>query len=281
VNVETEFEFAPSFEFWNADRLRSIESVVLFDGRQSVRELLLSSPRPSVTQLSLLIGEGIVREGNRCLHSSLDSANGRLMYDELLGCCDIRSILRLCVNFYTRATFLYRCVNKFMRETSNRDDETGRNIGIYIGIVRECFCVRSDLNPLSWGIPAKLYRGAKFPVGVVVDYARRQGEHIWWQGFTSASSDINQARKFEGNVMFEIVLTDSAPSLCECSAFPDEKEFVLNPYQPFILDGVRWSNSLGRWIIQVGGSPSPSPDSWFVESPNPDGHSVPQECIDN
>jgi hypothetical protein len=264
VKVETEFEFTPSFELWNADRLRSIESVVLFDGHHSVRELLLSSPPPSVSQLSLLLGEGIVREGNRCLHSSLDSSNGMIMFDELKGCCDIRSLLRLCVNFYTRATFLYRCVNQFMRETSNRDEETGRNVGIYIGIVRECFCVRSDLNPLSWSIPAKLYRGAKFPVGVVVDYARRQTEQIWWQGFTSASSDIKQARKFEGNVVFEIVLTDSSPSLCECSAFPQEQEFILNPYQQFRLEEVRWNNSLGRWIIQVGGLPSPDPVSWFL-----------------
>jgi hypothetical protein len=169
-----------------------------------------------------------------------------------------------------------------MRETSDRDEETGRNIGIYIGVVRECFCVRSDLNPLSWSIPAKLYRGAKFPVGVVVDYARRQYEHIWWQGFTSASSDINQARKFEGNVMLEILLTDSAPSLSHYSAFPQEQEFVLNPYQQFTLNGVRWSHSLGRWIIQVEELPSPNPVSWFAESPSTDGHPLPPpEDIDH
>jgi TPR repeat protein len=275
VTVETDFELTPSFELWNADRLRSIESVVLFDGHQSVRDMLLSSHQPSASQLSVLIGEGIVREGNRCLHKPQDSSNGIIMYDELKGCSDIRSIFRLCVTFYTRATFLYRCVNKYLRETSNRDDETGRNIGIYIGIVRECFCVRSDLNPVEWRFPQKLYRGAKFPVGAVVDYARRQGEHIWWQGFTSASSDINIARRFEGNVMFEISVADSTPSLTECSAFPGEQEFILSPYQQFILDGVRWSDSLGRWTIQVVGAPSPNPDSWFVESSNPDGHAVP------
>jgi hypothetical protein len=275
AKVETDFDFAPSFEFWNADRVRSIESVVLFDGHQSVRDMLLSFPRPSVSELSKLIAEGIFREGNRCLHSSRDSSNGTAMFNEMIACSDLRSIFRLCVNFYTRATFLYRRVNQFMRDTFNRDEETGRNIGIYIGILRECFCVRSSLNPLEWRIPAALYRGARFGVGVIVDYARRQNEDIWWQGFTSASSDLEQARRFEGNVMIEISVVDPAPSLCEYSSFPDEHEFVLNPYQRFAVGGVRWNESLGRWIIQIVGSPSPNPDSWFVESPNADGLSVP------
>jgi hypothetical protein len=263
LEIDTKFELTLSFEFWNADRLRSIESVVLFDGHQSVREKLVSSPRPSVCELAILVGEGIVREGNRCLHSPRDSANGRIMFEDLKDCLDIRSLLRLCVNFYTRATFLYRCVNKFMREASNPNEETGRNIGIYIGFLRECFSVRSDVNPLEWTLPQKLYRGANFSVGVIVDYARHEKEYIWWQGFTSASADINQARRFQGNVLFEIVLADPVPSLAECSAFPEEQEFILNPYQRFTLDGVRWSDSLGRWIIQVGGCTSPGPVSWF------------------
>jgi hypothetical protein len=275
-------EFAPSFELWNADRLRSIESVVLFDGHQSVRDMLLSSSRPSVSELSVLIGEGIVREGNRCLHSSRDSSNGCVMYDELKGCSDIRSMFRLCVNFYTRATFLYRRVNQYLRETSNRDEETAQNLGIYIGILRECFCVRSGLSPLEWRTPERLYRSTKFPIRVVVDYARRSGQRIWWQGFASASADVNQARQFEGNVMFEIYVAGSAASLCECSAFPGEQEFILNPYQQFKLEGIIWNHSLRRWIIRIDGYPSPDPISWFVESSNPDAHSaLPPEDIDH
>jgi hypothetical protein len=248
VRVETEFEFMPSFELWNADRLRSIESVVMFDGHRSVREMLLSSPRPSASELSVLIGEGIFREGIRCLDGPRDAENGRTMLTELNECSDIRSILRLCANFYTRATFLYRRVNKFMRETSNIDDETGRNIGLYIGILRECFCVRSSLNPVDWRLPETLYRSANFSIGIIVDYARRQNENIWWQGFTSTSSDVNEARKFRGNVLFEIVLTGSAPSLCECSAFPNEREFIINPYHNSHLMGLDGVNRL------VGGS---------------------------
>jgi hypothetical protein len=260
---ETAFGFVSSFELWNADRLRSIESVVLFNGHRSVREFLLSSPPPSVVELSAMIGEGIVREGNRCLCGDRDPSKAQIMFDELRGCSDIQSLLRLCVNFYTRATFLYRAVNKFMRETSNQDEETGRNIGIYIGILRECFCVRSGLNPLEWNIPQNLYRGANFSIEVIVDYARRGSEHIWWQSFTSTSSDIDRARRFPGNVLFEISVVDPVPSLAEHSAYPEEQEFILNPYQQFNLGGVHWSDSTRRWIIQLAGFPSLDPVSWF------------------
>jgi hypothetical protein len=275
LNSDIKTAFAPSFEFWNADELRSIESVVLFDGHRSVRELLLSLPRPSVADLALLIGEGVVPEEDRCLHSPRDSANGRIMFEDLQRCCDIRSLLGHCVNFYTRATFLDRRVNQFMRETLNQNEETGRNIGIYVGFPRECFCVRSELNPLEWKCPQTLYRGAAFPIGVTVDYARRPSEYMWWQGFTSASADINHARQFQGNALFEISVVDPVPSLSEYSAFPEEQESVLNPYQRFALDRVGWNDSSRRWIIQVRGHPAPDPISWFGEYVQTDPISVP------
>jgi hypothetical protein len=262
AKVETRFQLLPSFEFLSDDRLRSIESVVLFDGQRSVRDFFGATP--SVSELSRLIGEGIVREGNRCLHCSRDSADAQKMFDEVICCSDLRSLMQLCVNFYTRATFLYRCVNKFMRDGAN--EETGRNVGIYIGILRECFCVRSRVNPLQWTQTETLYRGADFPIGVVVDYARRKGELIWWQGFTSSSSDINQALLFPGNILFEISLTDTVPSLSEYSALPHEREFVLNPYEWFALDGIRWGDSTRRWIIELHSWSSPAPVSWFGDA---------------
>jgi hypothetical protein len=273
---DLKFEYSESFHLWNADRTRSIESLVMSDGERTVHDFLASFPHPPVRELARLIGEGIRREGNRCLDSPRDSMNGQAMFDELRGCSDIGSIQRLCVNFYTRATFLYRRVNKFMRETNNIDESTGRNLGIYIGILRECFCVqcksrsRSGLNQLEWIRPAKLYRGATFPFEVVIDYGRRRTENIWWQGFTSASSDINVARQFQGNVMLEIFVSDPVPSLSQYSAFPNEHEFILSPYSRFKLHDVRWNEESGRWIIRVLGEPSTNPPSWFVATSDAD-----------
>jgi hypothetical protein len=60
VEVETEFQLAESFELWNAGRIRSIESVVMFDGQRLVHNFLLSSPPPSPSELSVLIAEGVL-----------------------------------------------------------------------------------------------------------------------------------------------------------------------------------------------------------------------------
>jgi hypothetical protein len=119
------------------------------------------------------------------------------------------------------------------------------------------------LNPFEWSLPEALYRGADFPFEVVIDYARRRGENIWWQGFTSASADIAAARGFRGNVLFEISVGCLISSVSKFSAFPGEREFVLNPYQRFNLNTVECNSTIGRWIIQVLGEPSPDTVTWF------------------
>jgi hypothetical protein len=263
IDRDTHLEDKRSFELWNANVTRSIDSIVLSTGDHKVRDFLASPARPSPSGLAFLIGEGIRFEGKRCLHKAADAANGLSMYQELRKCSDIHSILVKCVDLYTRETFLYRSVNKYMRDSPNGDQETGRNLGLYIGVLRECFCVRSGLNPLEWCLPPKLYRGTDFPFEVVIDYARRRGEHIWWQGFTSASADIAVARKFRGNVLFEILVGCLTPLPSRLSDFPAEQDFVLNPYQRFKLNTVEWNSTLGRWIIQVLGEPSPDTVTWF------------------
>jgi hypothetical protein len=191
------------------------------------------------------------------------------MFAELHGCSDIRSLLQLCANFHIRATFLYRRVNEL-----NQDEETGRNLGLYIGTLRECFCVRSKVNPLKWLTSQTLYHGALFPLGIVVDYARRETENIWWQAFTSKSADLDVACGLYGNILFEVLITDLAPSLSEVSAFPPEQEFILHPYQRFTIERVRWSDLAARWIIQVTAFSSPPVTSWFTGYENSDSAQV-------
>jgi hypothetical protein len=169
----------------------------------------------------------------------------------MIECDRVDSLLRVCAVFYTRNTFLYRRVNHFLRSGLESDAETGRNLGLYIGLLRECFCVREGLGPLSWECPHVVYRGADFPLDIVADYARRAEELIRWQGFTSTSRDLRVALGFPGNVLFQISLNDSVVSLDEVSAFNTEHEFILTPYQCFSLRGVRWDYDCGRWILSV------------------------------
>jgi TPR repeat protein len=250
-----------SFALCNSARV--IESVVLQDGR-TVREFL-GEGHPAL-DIARLAGDGIHREGSRCLGGSSEGDEGRDLCGELSVCDTIQSLLRICAGFYTRNTFLYRRVNEFLRLSTEGDPETGRNLGLYIGLLRESFCFCGGLNPLPWECPNVVYRGASFRIDTLVDYARRPEELIRWQGFTSASRSVGVALGFPGNVLFEISLTHRVAALDTISAFSHEHEFILTPYQWFSLHGVRWDPDCGRWILSVGEEKDlPQVESWFVK----------------
>jgi hypothetical protein len=183
---------------------------------------------------------------------------------ELSACSTVDALLLVCAQLYTRETFLYRRVNTFLREAAPLDSETGRNLGVYIALLRDCFCVRSDLSPVSWEQPRRVYRGARFAVEDVIDYARRPQELIRWQGFASSSSDLKVALSFPGNVLFEIWLSSPVASLHAVSAFAGEEECVLSPYQWFFLRDVRWDSDCQRWIIAVDEEQQARPPSSWL-----------------
>jgi TPR repeat protein len=240
---------------------RMIGSLLLADN-QSVPDFL-GEEHPA-GEIARLAGEGIRREGLRCLKGGFEGEQGTALCREMIECQTIESLLRMCAVFYTRNTFLYRRVNEFLRLAGESDAETGRNLGLYVGLLRECFCVSGGCNPLLWESPKLVYRGADLPLDTLVDYARRPEEWIRWPGFTSSSRLRSVALDFPGNVLFEVSLTDPVPSLNDISAFKNEEEFILSPYQWFELDRVRWDPECGRWIVTVGAlSRTSALQSWF------------------
>jgi hypothetical protein len=254
-----------SFAVCNSDQ--AIERIVIADDR-SVQEFL-GEGRPA-EEIAKLAGEGIRREGFRCLQGSFEAEQGEALCQELIECHTIESVLRICAIIYTRDTFLYRRVNKFLRSGTESDGDTGRNLGLYIGLLRECFCICGRLSPVSWECPQVVYRGAHFSIDIVADYARRPDELIRWQGFTSSSGDRGVALSFLGTVLFEISLANPVPSLHAMSAFKNEQEFILSPYQRFSLSAVRWDCDCGRWIIAVAEEQDlPDVRSWFAEDATP------------
>jgi hypothetical protein len=97
----------------------------------------------------------------------------------------------------------------------------------------------------------------------VADYARRPGDVIYWQGFTSTTANITVAYEFEGNVLLMIIPVDPSAGTEDLSFIPVEQEFVISPYQGFYLRGVAFDDVSHRWIIELVGMPSPSPKSWL------------------
>jgi hypothetical protein len=237
-----------SFVLWNAQGISALEELVMRDNRNVSEYLAEGHP---AMEMARLIGEGIRREGSRCLGNAFEAEQGSHLCDEVIECDTIESLLRVCAVFYTRDTFLYRRVYTFLRSGASADEDTRRNLALYIALVRECFCIPGGSNPVQWERPILLYRGACFSVDTVVDYARRREEMIRWQGFTSTSSDVNVALRFPGSVLFEISVSDPVPSLAAISAFASENEFILTPYQWFDIRDVRWDSKYERWVFAI------------------------------
>jgi hypothetical protein len=114
----------------------AIESVVLADNRP-VREFLAEGH--SASEIAKLAGEGIRLEGSRCLEGPFEREQGRVFCEEMMECDTMETLLRKCAAFYTHDKFLFRRVNQFLRSSSEADEETGRNLGLYIGLLCECF----------------------------------------------------------------------------------------------------------------------------------------------
>jgi hypothetical protein len=99
-----------------------------------------------------------------------------------------------------------RRVNQFLWSDTVPDAETGRSFGLYVGLLRERFCVSGALSPFIWENPKVVYRGAHVSIGILADYARRPDDLVRCQGFTSSSRDLGTALNFPGNVLIRVYL---------------------------------------------------------------------------
>jgi hypothetical protein len=237
-----------SFILSNLGCGRSIDSIEMPDHR-SVREFLAEDH--AAAEIAAISADGIRREGNRCLVGQIDRDHGQQMRGELVKCDTLQSIVRLCAQFYTRNSFLYPRVNRYLREPDHADVETGRNLGLYIGLLRESSCVWHRQSPVSWHHPKAVYRGASLPPDVIIDYARHAIQAVRWQGFTSSSTSVEVALRFQRNALFEISLQHPVASPAEISAFQAEQEFIVNLYQWFKINTVGWNEQYQRWILSV------------------------------
>jgi hypothetical protein len=170
-------EECQSFVVWNGGHPRSIDSIVS-SSNLPVRLLFASGVRAS--EIVRRVRDDLQREGFRCLDGADDPRDADGLCLALKECQTINLLLSIAAELDTRATFLYCCVNQFLREYLSSDPETGRDLRVYIWVVRECFCIRTRTNPFSEELPAILYRGANFSIEDMIEYAPRPGAMIRW-----------------------------------------------------------------------------------------------------
>ncbi|CAF1184212.1 unnamed protein product [Rotaria sp. Silwood1] len=176
--------------------------------------------------------KGIEEEGSKNIEFSGET---KIICNELrkVRNCENKVNRKECaVKLYTRPGFLYKLVNRALRE---RDRRIYRDtLGPYCYLLYSYLCLRSPFGIDFYR--GTVYRGARLHPGMIGRFQKemKQGDKfLTWLGFTSTTKSSAVANEFTGNTLFEILLTDTDHFTCQgvdiskLSHFPNEEEVLL------------------------------------------------------
>jgi hypothetical protein len=156
----------------------------------------------------------------------------------------LHEVMYCCVSLYTEPSFLYKLVNRVLREWGIRpkeDEKKVSTLGPY------CCMLRNFLHEDNDKIFYTVYRGAILKPEHVKEYKKSKRQIKTWLGFSSTSQNKEVAKLF-GNTLFVIEFkNDAAPcypgrDISEESEFPHEEEVLLYPGVDFRIDDVKEIN---------------------------------------
>ena len=146
-----------------------------------------------------------------------------------------------CLHLYTRASFLSRTVNRFLR-TGDLDKIS--TLGPFCKMLYKQF----DKYPTVID-SLKVYRGAHLRLSTVLRYKRAIKKGLrQWSGFTSATKSINVARIFRGNCLFVIRLKEvhgygRILDISKLSQFDEEEEVLFRPGVEYTVQRYKYKRS--------------------------------------
>lgn len=157
--------------------------------------------------------------------STKTEIQGNWMAEQLLALkgASRREVAQVCINFYTRESFLYRVLNAALREQDHSKLST-------LGPL--CFLIRNIANAGSEFI-GTVYRGVQFSSEMIESY--KQSISLWrtWPSYTSTTKN-REIAEIRGNVLFTIRIYRSSVSgaalaydIERISHFPSEEEVLL------------------------------------------------------
>ncbi|CAF1083678.1 unnamed protein product [Rotaria sordida] len=188
---------------------------------------------------------GILQEAIK--HQSNSEAEAKWMVDQLKSCKmkPRRETSKVCINLYTRESFLYHVLNTALREADHSKLDT-------LGPL--CFLIR-DYSRTCTEFIGTVYRGVQLPLTAILSYKQAVGSWRTWPSYTSTSKNREMA-EFRGNTLFIIEIVNSKPSLqraydvSEISQFPSEDEVLLPAGVSFQVINVEQELNQ-KYIIQI------------------------------
>ncbi|CAF1298923.1 unnamed protein product [Didymodactylos carnosus] len=141
---------------------------------------------------------------------------------------DRQEIYRCCIKLYTMECFLYKLINKALRENDTRKITT---LGPFCYIL-----LRSWLNTKEKQTTT-LYRGMNIDDNQLQSYQEATGQTRYWEGFTSTTKNHEKAQKF-GNHLFIIDATRYGGIDISALSIYDEEEVLLPPGTKYKINKV-------------------------------------------
>ena len=190
--------------------------------------------------------QGIIKEATSQQNHSM--AEAVYMAEKIRQCSSKTRIevAQLCIGFYTRDSFLYRTLNKALREKDLSKLET-------LGPV--CYLV-TNYSRVSRDYIGTVYRGMHLSSNEIQAYRQAVGQWKTWISFASTSKDLRVAKAFKGNTLFVIEITETtatsarAYDIAHLSRFPDEDEVLVLVGIAFQILNVQ-EDAPQRYIINV------------------------------
>lgn len=171
---------------------------------------------------------------------------------------------KCCVRLYTIESFLYKLLNKVLRETeiggehwtkshfvSTEGTKYGRTLGPY------CRLLAAYLEKAPRRSGMTIFRGADLTNEMVEDYRKHVGKWINWNSFSSTTKNKQKALSFHGNTLFQIQVPEDSPWWMECvdisslSEYPQEEEILLDCGLGLEINSVEYDPEIKRHIIDL------------------------------
>ncbi|CAF1569141.1 unnamed protein product [Rotaria magnacalcarata] len=166
-------------------------------------------------------------------------------------------ILECCVGLYTAESFLYKLINKVMREADMckgmllrvEDREYGKTLGPYCGLLEKYIHDSPKQQDIT------VYRCATLTNEMIHDYKENIGRLAWWDSFSSTTKNKNKAFEFGGNCLFVIYIPRgsnfSGVDISSLSEYPGEEEILLQPAIRMSIKKVEYDLNINKHIINL------------------------------
>ncbi|CAF1378495.1 unnamed protein product [Rotaria sp. Silwood1] len=157
-------------------------------------------------------------------------------------------ICKHCAWLYTRECFLYKLLNKCLRES---DLSKLRTLGPFSYLLDQYLKSESESRYKHRGLNGTVYRGADLTPDMIKCYEHNKSNFGHWPAFTSTTKNRSKAEAF-GNVLFIIDLSNMpvAADVSSISAYTDEEEVLLSVRTSFFIRNVEKTTN-GKTLIDL------------------------------